>query len=288
MTSAVGRSQRAASGWDQIEYWPAPAGELVAPEDHWPAFASVDLTPAQRVGLNHLAMRFSCEMFVHFERYVIDYICDRRRDLSAAVTGKALDRFVAEEHVHIDAFYRLLASLRPDAYRERRLSFLRWSFWDGLVVRLSPIVTFFVAAALIEEMSLRVSDVMDARPDQSFPPAHAVMSLHALEERSHVAIDEQIVSARSRGAPAFWLALQVIASLLIVVHVDRKTTAAWRLAVRAHADELGLSAAHVRALGKKGLSRSDQLGLSAFIDRRTRKPLPGSRVLCAALSRALR
>jgi hypothetical protein len=43
----------------------------------------------------------------------------------------------------------------------------------------------------------------------------------------------------------------------------------------------------VRRLARKRLSRSDVRGMRAWIERRRRAPLPGSRLLCAALELAL-
>jgi hypothetical protein len=274
--------------WDEIEFPPAPADRFVAPEDHWPAFAAVPMSLAQRVAMNNLALRFSCEMVAHFERYVVDYLESQSARLRGALSDRARSRFAADERNHINGFLRLLAALRPSAYPEPKLAFFRWDAWDRAVVRWSPAVTFFVATDLLEEMFLHVHTVMDERPEQTFAPARAVMALHAREELPHLGWDEQVIKARRAVLPRWRFALEALASMLIVLLVDAKTARAWRRAVRAQAGEMGLTKRQVRALARKRLSRSDVLGLEAFIERRRRKPFPGSRLLCAILALALR
>jgi hypothetical protein len=273
--------------WDEIEFPPAPADRFVAPEDHWPAFAAVPMSLAQRVAMNNLALRFSCEMVAHFERYVVDYLEGQTLRLRGLLSDRARSKFAADERAHIAGFLRLLAALRPSAYPEPRLAFFRWDAWDRAVVRLAPAVTFFVATDLLEEMFLHVHEVMEENPEQTFGPAREVMALHAREELRHLGWDEQIIRAR-RGALSRWrFAAEALASMLIVLLVDVKTSRAWRRAVRAQAQELGLTRAQVRVLARKRLSRSDMMGLRAFIERRQRKPFPGSRWLCAILALAL-
>ena len=274
--------------WDEIEFPPAPADRFVAPEDHWPAFAAVPMSLAQRIAMNNLALRFSCEMVAHFERYVVDYLEGQRGRFRGALSDRAISRFAADERNHINGFLRLLAALRPSAYPEPRLAFFGWDFWDRAVVRWSPAVTFFVATDLLEEMFLHVHTVMDERPEQTFAPARAVMALHAREEMPHLGWDEQVIKARRAQLPRWRFAFEALASLLIVLVVDAKTARAWRRAVRAQAGEMGLTRSQVRALARKRLSRSDILGLEAFLERRRRKPFPGSRLLCAILGLALR
>lgn len=274
--------------WGNIEFPPAPADRFVAPEDHWPALAAVPMSLAQRLAMNNLALRFSCEMVAHFERYIVDYLEGQSARLRGALSDRARSRFADDERNHINGFLRLLAALRPSAYPEPRLAFFRWDFWDRAVVRSAPAVTFFVATDVLEEMFLHVHTVMDERPEQTYAPAREVMALHAREELRHLGWDEQVITARRAGLSRWRFACEALASLLIVLLVDAKTSRAWRRAVRAHAGEMGLTNAQVRALARKRLSRSDVLGLEAFIERRRRRPFPGSRLLCAALGLALR
>jgi hypothetical protein len=273
--------------WSAIQFSPAPVDRFVAPEDHWPAFAAVPMSLAQRVAMNNLALRFSCEMVAHFEQYVVDYLEGQSARFRGALSDRARSRFATDERNHISGFLRLLAALRPSAYPEPRLAFFRWDFWDRAVVRWAPAVTFFVATDLLEEMFLHVHTAMDERPDQTFAPARQVMALHAREEMRHLGWDEQVITARRASLSRWRFAFEALASLLIVLLVDVKTARAWRRAVHAQADELGLTTAQARALARKRLSRSDVMGLEAFIERRRRRPFPGSRLLCAALSLAL-
>lgn len=286
--AALSGADRRALAWEAIDYANAtPANRFVAPEDHWPQFAAVPLTLAQRHGMNNLALRFSCEMVAHFERYVVDYLETKTARFRDALPAKAARRFAADERNHIAGFVRLLAVLRPSAYRDGQLAFFRQGFWDRLVVKLSPAVTFFVATDLLEEMFLHLHPVMEARPDQTLPAAREVMALHASDEKSHLAMDDVVLRKRGARMWRWTFALQALASLLIILVVDRKTQRAWKRAVHAHAGELDLSPCATRALAKKRLSVSDLMGLRAFIARRRDKPFPGSRLLCWLLARAL-
>jgi hypothetical protein len=285
---AVEVTSRRALAWHAIDLRdPAPADRFVAPENHWPAFSALPLSLEQRHGMNNLALRFSCEMVAHFERYIVDYLEHHSARLGGALTPRAIRVFASDERVHIEGFLRLLAVLRPAAYREPRLAFFHWSFWDRLVVRWSPAITFFVATDLLEEMFLHLHTVMEQQPDQSLPAAREVMALHARDERSHLAMDDLVI--RKRGARKWrpWVALQAFACLLILIVVDRKTKRAWKRAVRAEASELGLSRRETRALARKQLSVSDVIGMRAFITRRRDRPFPGSRLLCWVLARTL-
>lgn len=289
MAAEASSLSRRALAWHAIDYSePAPSDQFVAPEDHWPAFAATPLTLQQRYGMNNLALRFSCEMVAHFEQYIVEYLETRSARLAGALSPRAAAMFADDERVHIHGFLRLLAALKPDAYRESRLALFRWGFWDRLVVRWSPAITFFVAADLLEEMFLHLHTVMEKQPEQSLPAARAVMALHARDEQSHLAMDDLVI--RKRGARMWrpWFALQAIASVLILLVVDLKTKRAWKRALHAHAAELGLSRAETKALARKQLSVSDLMGLEAFIARRRERPFPGSRLLCWVLARSLR
>jgi len=277
----------ASAAWDAIDYAPAPPDRLVAAEAHWPFIAAVALTPAQRVALNRLALRFSCEMVAHFERYVVEYLERHRGRLRGALTDRAAQVFADDERAHIGGFLRLLRALEPAEYPGLELAFFRWTALDRAVVRLAPAVAFFVATELLEEMFLHLHHDMEEHPDETLPLARRVMAQHAREEKSHLAMDERELRARQAALPAWRFALEAVAGLAIVAVVDRKTAAAWRRAIEARADRLGLSAAQRRALARKRLSRSDVRGMRAWIDRRRRAPFPGSRLVIAALERAL-
>lgn len=275
------------SPWEQIDYSvPAPE-DFILPEHHWPSLAQLPLSPSQRVKVNHVATAFSCEMFVQCERYVIHYLEAHRRRIGGAAPEAALDRFVAEERVHIDAFLRLLQCLAPHRYRGPELRFMRWTILDRLVLFLAPSVSLFLIAALFEEMSLFVSDVMDEQPEQSFAPVHEVMRLHAREERGHIQLDHRALEELSGRTPRWWFALHVWLSLPLMVYVDKVLGRAWRRAMGELAREEQLTPEQTKTLLARRPSKSDVLGIQSFIAKLQARPLPGSKLLCAALSRAL-
>jgi hypothetical protein len=283
----LGRVRDRVTAWDTLDYAPAPADGLVAPEAHWPFVAAVELTEAQRVAMNRLALRFSCEMVAHFERYVVEYLEQHRGRLHGALSERAARVFAEDERAHIGGFQRLLRALAPAEYPGDALAFFRWTALDAAVVRLAPAVTFFVATELLEEMFQHLHHDLDEHPAESLPLARAVMALHAREEKSHLAMDDRVIRARRAALPAWRFALEAIASLAIVAVVDRKTQRAWRRAVEDRAARLGLSDDQLRRLASKQLSRSDVRGMRAWIERRRREPFPGSGLLRAALERAL-
>jgi hypothetical protein len=242
------------------------------------------LTPEQRVRLNHLAVRFSCESFVHFERYVIEYL-QRYPERLGPLPERLVRRFVEEEQVHVDAFYLSLERLRPDLHAGRVLRMHRWGWVDRLLLRLSPTVTFFLLAALFEEMTLYVPVVMDERPEESYAPLHAVMRQHAKEERGHVAIDERVLAHAASTQPRAWVGVQVLLMLGLMACVGMQMNRAWKRGVEAFAREEGLSTAQRRALLGKKLSRSDELGIQSFTARLGDSPLWGARLLRAVLEK---
>jgi hypothetical protein len=167
------------------------------------------LTPVQRVRLNHLSVRFSCESFVHFERYVIEYL-QRYPERLGPLPEKLVRRFVDEELLHVEAFYLALEKLSPELNAGRRLHMHHWGWVDRLLLRVSPVLSFFLMAALFEEMTLYVPVVMDERPEESYAPLHEVMRLHAKEERGHVAIDERVLAHGASTQPRWLVWLQVV------------------------------------------------------------------------------
>lgn len=277
------------SPWEEIDYSvPLPRG-FVMPEHHWPVLAAqTALSEPQRIKANRIALSFSCEMFIQCETYVITYLEERRRRIAGLVPDPALDRFVAEEREHVEAFYRLLDALNDGRYRDRKLKLMRWTFWDRLMLWLAPPVSLFTIAALFEEMSLPVTQVMDERPDQSYAPARAVMDLHAKEEKFHIHLDDKALE-RSQGRLPRWLyALQLWLALPLMAYVDGVLGRAWRRAMREFAAAEGLPAAEARRLLRRKPSRSDALGIQAFIAKLVHRPLPGSRLFAAVLATALR
>src|SRR6185503_15534188 len=181
-----------------------------------------------RVRLNHLAVCFSCELFIHFERYLIAYL---ERHGERAMSRRARDRFAAEERAHIEAFYRLLRAIRPDLYRGRSLRFLGWGRRDDLLVLATPTVSFFLLAALFEEITLFVPLVMEEQLAQSFRPVLEVMRLHAEEERCHVRLDERVLAAERTRRASWRIGGEVLLVLPLLGYLDRAVRAGWRRAV---------------------------------------------------------
>lgn len=288
MTLAAAVPAPSASPWERIDYATPVPDDFLVPEHHWPALEAAPLERPVRVRANHLALRFSCEMFVHFERYVIEYLERYRSRTGDALGENQLQRFIDEERLHVDAFHRLLRLLRPDLYPDRRLRFLSWSAWDRWMLRVSPEITFFTLAALFEEMTLFVPVVMDERAEHSFAPVHQVMNLHAREERGHVALDERVLEAARARTPRWLFALQVLWSLPLMLYVDRVLAAAWRRAMQRFAEEEGLTRAQAAALRARKPSRSDVMGIRSFIEKVRRRPFPGGRILCFILEALLR
>ena len=189
--------------WDKLDWKsPLPSGKLVVTEAHYMNVDRLRLTESARQQLNRLFACFTCELFIHFERYVIEFLEQRGQEVTA-IPQPAIDRFVAEEKVHSEAFYRLLCKLRPDLYSERHsattgLRFMHWNLKDELVVALSPVGSFFLLAWLFEEITLFVPIALDQHPEQCVPLLAEVMRLHAKEEQPHVALDTRVLLHKSR------------------------------------------------------------------------------------------
>jgi hypothetical protein len=164
---------------------------------------------------------------------------------------------------------------------------LKWGFWDALVVRLAPALSFFVATDLLEEMFLHVHTIMEQQPEQSFGPARQVMALHAREEKSHLSMDARVIRERLQVLSPWRFALESWASLLNLWVVDRKVSRAWRSGLRRHQLALGLSEVELRALKNKQLSRSDAMGIERFLARWAEGAYPGGRLLEFSLRRML-
>ena len=271
------------SPWDQIRYAVPVPQDFLVPEHHWPAFQNADLSDEQRIRLNHLACVFMCEMFVHFERYIIDYVAKYETKLCQFIPRAKLDRFVAEEVDHTEAFYRLLELLEPETYPNRELRFLRWSAWDRMFIRFLPVPGFFMMAALFEEMTLFVPVVMEENAEQSFQPILDVMVLHAKEERSHIGIDLRILQACRERRPRWLYAIQTLMALPVTVFIDRVLARRWRKAARAYGRAEGLNRKQIRKIANRGASASDLLGIYSFIEKQSKNPVPGGRTFCALL-----
>ncbi len=260
-----------AGRWADID-WAAPVpADFLIPEHHY-RLAGTGLSPAQRIRLNHLAVCFSCELFIHFEQYLIAYL-ERHGD--RAMTRRARDRFVAEERAHVEAFHRLLGAIRPDLYPGRTLRFLDWRRLDDLLVAATPIVSFFLLAALFEEITLFVPLVMEERLAQSFRPVLDVMRLHAEEERSHVRLDERVLAAERRRRRPWRIGGEVLLVLPLLYYLDCAVRAGWRRAVDRFAGEETIGEAERRRLLARPGSRSDVLGMASFAGKLRASGLSG-------------
>lgn len=242
------------------------------------------LAVTQRIALNRLFACFTCELFVHFEAYVIEYL-ERHRERVAFLPAKVLDRFVAEERVHSAMFRRLLSRCRPDLYRGEapELRFLHWKRSDDVALRLAPAGTFFVLAWLFEEITLFVPQALDAVPEQSAALVHAVMLLHAREELPHVALDARVMAHLSARSHRLATTLQTTLALPLLAFVDGRVRAAWRGVVALAAKELALTPAQARSLRDRGPSQSDVWGMQSFKQKIEESAVPGWRLLCIAL-----
>jgi len=277
---------RRVTGWDDIDYSVPLPDSFVLPETHWPSLHTAELTPRQRIAANQLAASFSCEMFIHCERYVISYMREHRVRVRQVVTDGALDRFIFEEELHIAAFYRLLNRLRPDTYPSATSVLLKWSWLDRLVLKVAPAVSLFLIAALFEEMSLYVHEVMDEQPAQAYAPIRAVMAQHAVDEQGHIKLDDHVLLKLTDFFPRWLYALQVWLSLPLMLYVDGVLGRAWRKLFTDFAAREQLPASAAKALRARRPSRSDVIGIERFVAKLRGAPLPGSRLLCAALSLA--
>jgi hypothetical protein len=277
---------RVRARWERIDWTsPLPPDSPGMPEGHYMGLDPLGLDPARRVALGRLFACFTCELFVHFEAYVIRYL-ERFGDRVPALPPAAIERFVAEERVHSEMFHRLLTKLRPDLYSGRRLRFLRWSPADDAALALAPVGTFFLLAWLFEEITLFVPRVMEESPAECAPLALDVMRLHAKEEQPHVAMDACVMEhlcARPR-----WLGrLEAGLALSLLVYVDGKAQRGWRRLVDRATIELGLDARQQALVEQRGPSRSDRFGMESFASKIDERGLPGGTLLGWALRREI-
>jgi hypothetical protein len=265
--------------WAAIDWSrPVPADFLI-PEHHYRLSGS-GLTRAQRVRLNHLAVCFSCELFIHFERYLVAYL---ERHGERTMSRRARDRFAAEERAHIEAFHRLLRAIRPDLYPGRSLRFLDWGPLDDLLVAATPTVSFFLLAALFEEITLFVPVVMEERLAESFRPVLEVMRLHAEEERRHVRLDERVLSAERKRRSPWRIGSEVLLVLPLLCYMDRAVRTGWRRAVDHFAGEVVIGEAERQRLLARPGSRSDVLGMASFAGKLRASGLAGGSLVARVL-----
>lgn len=276
--------------WDRLDWAAEIPARLVIPEIHYMDMAPLGLRDWQRVRLNRLLACFTCELFIHFEAYVIAYL-ERWPERVAPLPRPLIARFIAEERVHAEMFHRLLNKLRPDLYEAgagARLRFLRWSASDDLALRLAPPGTFFLLAWLFEEITLMMPGVLAMAPGECSALVVEVMRMHAEEERPHVAIDERIMHQRIRSDPRWRVGVHTALALPLLAYVGGKVQRAWAGLVT-HADvEVALSLRQRRRLEARGPSLSDRLGIESFTRKLDRSDLGAAPLLAWALRRELR
>lgn len=257
--------------WEALD-WQAgvPAEGPVMPEAHYLDLSGMGLTGRQRERLCRLFACFTCELFVHFERYVIAYLEGAERGIPS-LPGPLVRRFIAEERVHSEMFRRLLGKLDGGLYPDEgaRLRFLRWGRGDDVALSLAPVGTFFLLAWYFEEITLFVPRAIDACPGQSSRLVADVMRLHAEEERPHVMIDARVLAHLTSALPASRARLETALSLPMLVYVDGKVRAAWRELVDHAAAELSLTAEQRARLEQRGPTQSDRWGTESFADKLT-------------------
>ena len=279
--------------WDRLDWLtPIPTDRLIITESHYMDVESLGLAPPERHQLNRLFACFTCELFIHFERYVIEYL-ERNGDAILAIPATAIRRFVAEEKAHSDAFLKLLCMLRPDLYSATAttttaLRFLRWGFDDDLAVALAPVGSFFLLAWLFEEITLFVPVALDKEPAQCAPIIAEVMRLHAKEEQPHVAIDSRVLVHNNQIDSPLKSAAITAVTLPLLAFVDLKARRAWQQVVALAESELRLTPLQKHRLLHRGPSQSDRMGMASFADKVDRSPIALGSLLAMILRRQLR
>ncbi|MBZ0236149.1 MAG: diiron oxygenase, partial [Deltaproteobacteria bacterium] len=240
------RSERA---WAAIDWSPPlPWAELIDAE-HYAVDGLAALAPAQRIRFSQLATCHTCELFIHFERYLIEYV-ERHAAALPGAPGR-WRRFVAEERRHVDAFVRLLTAIRPDLYPRGAQRFMAWGLADEVLVRTVRPVPFFLLAAMFEEITLWVPQLLAEAPVR-YPPLFDVMALHADEERRHIALDTYVLRHAIEREPRWRLRADVWSVLPLLVHCDRRARAGWRRMTAQLAGETALDRATRRGLDVRG------------------------------------
>jgi hypothetical protein len=270
------RSQRA---WAAVDWTgEVPQAELIA-ADHYAVDGLASLDPAVRIRFSHLATCHTCELFIHFERYLIAYV---ERHAHALPGGARRWRwFIDEERRHAAAFGRLLTRIRPGLYPAGEPRFMRWTRTDDALVAATRPVPFFLLAALFEEITLWMPRLMAEAPVHD-PTLLEVMALHADEERRHIALDQWVLrEARDHMSP--WrLRVDVWSTLPLLLHCDRRARAGWRRMIDQLAAETGIDADVFEA---RGASLSDRRGMASFAAQLRTLELPGGAGLASLLER---
>jgi hypothetical protein len=269
------------NAWSELDWNGAvPRAELID-ATHYAVAGLDDLTAAQRIAFSHLATCHTCELFIHFERYLIEYAERHHPGLPGG--ERPWRRFIDEERRHAAAFARLLTRIRPDLYPTGQPRFMRWSRADDFLVAVTRPVPFFLLAALFEEITLWVPRLMEAAPVH-YPLLLEVMSLHADEERRHIALDKRVLRHARDTAPRWRLRADVWSVLPLLVHCDRRARAGWRRMTAQLTAETGLDRRR-HDLDDRGASVSDRRGLQSFAAQLRELELPDGAALASLLER---
>lgn len=284
MVSGKKISSREKLSWDTIKYVENAPECFLIPEHHWPNFQKTSLSVKEKIRLNHFACFFMCEMFVHFERLIIEYIKIHENIISKYLNERQIRKFVDEELDHINAFQTLAKIIRPDLYSPDQ-RFLLPTAGDRFVIRHSPPGVFFIMAALFEEMTVFVYEVMKEKLDESWKPVMDVMHLHALEERGHISMDRKIADGIREEKGIVRAQMEMTMLLPLVAYSDRRVAGSWKKAAEFFADSEGFSLRKKKEILNKGLSRSDLLGMKSFADKISERPIAGTGTLRFVLNR---
>jgi len=274
-----------AASWAALDWTKSVGLEEAIPVSHYPQLVEGPFDTAQKAALAHFMSCFTCELFVHFEGYLIDYL-RRHPERVAMLSQRTLESFIAEEQLHTDAFRQLLTKLRPDLYPQGEPRFLRRRKSEDRVLACLPATTFFLLALLFEEITLFVPQALRAETRCS-PLVKNVMELHARDEQAHVGLDARALVELSRKGWRGARGLEVLACLPALWFVDRQIARGWRRAVREVAAELSLDSAQTRHLLRREPSLSDRWGGESFLAKLSKLALPCAPLLASVLGAQL-
>ncbi len=262
--------------------------KYLIPEHHWPALQKSSLSIDDRIRLNHFLTYFMCEMFIHFEKLIIQYMQFHRNKILLHASEKQIDRFIQEEESHIKGFESLAFKLRPDLFTDRNPRFLAINSSDQMVIRHTSMLPFFMMAALFEEMTLFIPTVMEENLDDSSAPVLELMRYHAKEEKSHIGIDRKIVMGTIQTQSKLKSNWEMQSLLPLVVYSNLRVENAWKKASIFFSQERGLTKKQSKEIVSKGLSKSDQMGMQSYIQKNIDKPILGNGILCFVLKQLLK
>jgi len=274
-----------AASWAALDWTKDVGLDEAIPVSHYPQLAEGPFDAAQKSALAHFMSCFTCELFVHFEGYLIDYL-RRHPERVVMLSPRTMESFVAEEQLHTDAFRKLLMKLRPDLYPQGQPRFLRRRRSEDRVLSCLPATTFFLLALLFEEITLFVPQALRAETRCS-PLLKSVMELHARDEQAHVGLDARALLELSRSGWRGARSLEVLACLPALWFVDQQIARGWRSAVRQVAAELSLDSEQTRYLLRREPSLSDRWGGESFVAKLANLSLPCAPLLASVLSAQL-